>query len=78
MNSQLFSRCNSSDGDFDYGAALSKETEERLLDDRLVGRSWIRFSSNARWKYGNGVKGMPGSIHAPNPGSLINGKRKKI
>jgi len=26
---------------------------------------------------GNGVKAMPGSIPAPNPGSLINGKRKK-
>jgi len=26
---------------------------------------------------GNGVKAMPGLIPAPNPGSLINGKRKK-
>jgi len=27
---------------------------------------------------GNGVKDMPGSIPGPNPGSLINGNRKKI
>jgi len=26
---------------------------------------------------GNGVKAMPGLIPEPNPGSLINGKRKK-
>jgi len=42
------------------------------LDSRLEGRG---FKSPPMLD-GNGVKSMPGSISAPNPGSLTNGKRK--
>jgi hypothetical protein len=44
------------------------------LDSRLEGRG---FKSRPMLD-GNSVKSMPGSISAPNPGSLINGKRKKM
>jgi len=37
----------------------------------MIGRSWVRISSN------NGVKAMPGSIPAPNSGSFNDWKRKK-
>jgi len=44
------------------------------VDLRLEGRG---FESHPMLD-GNEVKAMPGSISEPNPGSLINGKRKKI
>jgi len=46
----------------------------RELDSQLEG---CGFKSHPMLDE-NGVKAMPGSIPAPNPGSFINEKRKKI
>jgi len=42
----------------------------------MIGWSWVQISSNTILD-ANGVKAMPGSIPAPNPGSFNNLKERK-